>query len=403
MQLVVASSSQRALSLGAMLMALLVIGLPSAYAVRNGIATNDLPKTVMAFINTTSTGAISGKATVTNIHKPRCMLTAAHVAENISPPNETTWIFQGQSIWEPGKWQRIQSVRMYPAFTSPMTDLAVLWLKNEDPPAGDTTHPRMKEPGDYAKIDHGGLIPNTDTGVTIMGYGTGGLTTPQTGVKRKGTSIFIGLVSGPALNPPEDGGYYVSLAGTAGHITCPGDSGGPLFKLNDYSRTYGVASTSTCSPSIGAKHTSVDSAKKPGGFSNLEWVNRNATELCGIVMSFFFPGYGYVTGTLVGATYTYSDDTLVDGDVYCDPTIDLGDPGDDCHEIVHSGEYLELTAHPDPGWHFASWQHVDEPGHILCPCVGQDETCIASYEDMGYYGPGISIDSAACEVEFLPN
>jgi hypothetical protein len=296
----------------------------------------------------------------------------------------------------------------------PNTDVAVLWLKNEDPPPGDTTHPRMKEPGDYEKIAHGGLIANgTATGVTIMGYGesTGAtLLLGGVGYKRKGLARLLGHIPGTLNLPPEDGGHYVLFRGPTGQIHCPGDSGGPLFKMGDYSRTYGVMSTlhgGDC-PSIERSNvTSVDSSKTATGTSNLDWVNRTATEICGKSMGFFFNPNdgGYVDGTLRNAIYTYSDDPSIDGDVYCDPVVYPGDPASDCGEVVHAEEYLELTAHPDPGWHFVEWQDFFPyaPSYLFCPCVGQDETCTALYEDMGYYDAGISIDDAVCTVVFAPN
>jgi Trypsin/Divergent InlB B-repeat domain len=407
------SSIIRALSgTGIALAALLTV--MKAEAISNGITTSDLAKTVMFVHKYSSTGSDLGVGTAANIFASRCFLSAGHVGENAHPDN--SWVYSGQtySPFFGGKRQKLETIRVLSA-SEVYQDVAVFWAQNSTTPNDDQGRPRLQEPADYTKVDYGGNLPGTTTGVTIFGYGNN---TPQggSGTRRRGIAKYLNYKKGTEVIPALDGARYILGVGPTGQLGCSGDSGGPLFAMGDYSKTYGVLSMGgnllgqDCSGSatgaLGNFYTAIDSAKRnvAGAQSNKEWVDKQTTDICGKKMSFFFGApSGYLTGTLEDYRYVYSDNLSINGAIDCDPTVDAEDPpgtGMDCDEMVHEGETLEFTATPDSGWHFAEWMDADPETNTNCPCVGQGATCTVEYEDMGYYDDDESIDDSLCMVVF---
>jgi hypothetical protein len=134
----------------------------SAYAIRNGIVTNDLPKTVMIMYEPPPMGFTgSALSTVTNISRPRCFLGDAHSFEDANLENLD--IKQGQQ--DPfEKYQDVEDVKIHHQHERFWTDLAVTWVKNKQGGAF------MQDPTDYAPIPYGGSLPVSSTGA-FMGYG----------------------------------------------------------------------------------------------------------------------------------------------------------------------------------------------------------------------------------------
>lgn len=372
----------------------------TGWAIRDGFQTNELPKTVMALETRTSTGMFLGYGTATNIFAPRCLLTAGHVVQAVTAGE--SWAFQGENVKSGGKWQlwekfvpRDGSVREQ--------DLAVIWLQNSKAPPEAVT-PRMQEPGDYSHIEYGGLFPASETGTSMMGYGKN-MTGSGAGIKRKGYAKYTAYNPGTNVNPPLDGGWYHIDKGPTGQFTCGGDSGGPLFRMGNFAKTYGVASAvgSLNGPEcgtgflLGMIYTSIDSAKIQGGTSNKEWVDQTTTDIC-TKKALFIPMdfHGSVTGTLQNYRYIYSDMPQMNGSISCALS-----GGSDCVENVHYQESLSVTAVPYSGWQFSSW--LNGGGSLKpCPCVGQGANCTIEYDDIGYYDEEISSDEAICIASFQP-
>lgn len=404
-----------------------VIGASSAFAIRQGTATNDLLKTVMATKATITVGQENFDiwGTATNVKYPRCFLTAEH---NLTNPNTQQSIgdaqisiVQGQHpITQGGKSQKVggrsTSHEAY-AYATPMWfDLVVLLLEAKE---GEN---RLVK-ADYAPIAYGGNLGPANTAYTgqgfgsgaetaghrdvdIIGYGafsgstmTGPLSVMGMGHKRKGVAHARNLVSGPSQTPAKTGGFYTVVpTASGGKLACPGDSGGPLFKTGDTTTTYGVASgasPTSCNAATFVYYTVIDDNRiLPNGDSTKKWIDTNVALVCAARLNSFInpTNGGAVTGTLVGATFTSEDNTIIDGDIACGVGTD-----DDCTEMVHDGESITLTATPDTGYHFVRWQDkINE-----CPCDGStDPECLVEFDDMGTYTEEVSIDVSDCEAVF---
>jgi Trypsin len=211
--------------------------------------------------------------------------------------------------------------------------------------------------------------------------------------------------------PPRDGGFYTLLSqGPTSQMACVGDSGGPLFRSTgtgaQYGRTFGVASAiaGSCDTGQFTFFTSLDTAARPGNLSNKAWVDRAITETCTKKVSVVVPPEGKVEGSLMNASFTYSDDISINGEIDCP----FNDPARDCVENVHYDESLAVVALPtSPSYIFKEWVTPilnPSPWDALCPCVGQGASCNILYDDIGYYDADVSTDNVVCEAvfEFTP-
>lgn len=364
--------------------AVLFIG--TAYAIRNGIDTNEHEKTIMAWLKD-SENSNSG-STVQNIWEPRCILTAGHVATEEGPD---TWIFQGQHTNQPGKWQRIES-RAILTDGNVYQDLAVLWLKNEDQVPGDGK-PRIRE-GDYIPWAYGGVYPTPGSG-TIMGYGENALVSGR-GHKRKGFATVAALIYGTS-----SGAYYRITPNPTWQLACKGDSGGPLYggplSPNGNNITRAVASRSL--PNSIACNAVTESHYTALVGTNMTWVKEKVKALCGKPMKAYLGGGGAsITATnQIHPHEVYPDDIWIDGDLNPCTAADQSD----CSEMIHHDESIILLATAQANFRFDKWVSSPNP----CPCATQGDPtqnpCTVTYDQMGTYMAGISYDMADCRATFV--
>ena len=403
-----------------------IIGVGTTFAIRQGTPTNDLLKTVMALKAeiTVDGNTTHVWGTATNITYPRCFVTAAH--NFINPLNggeigdNQIGVVQGQhpATGSGGvKFQLLANRFPHGEFDvqAPMwADIAVFQVEKE---AGAN---RLQK-ADYAPIEYGGDLGPANTTYTGATFGSGAQTTGHRDVdimgygafsgstmmeptkamglghKRKGVAHARNLVSGSLQNPVKIGGFYTVVpTSSGGQLGCYGDSGGPLFKTNDTTRTYGVlvgtTAGSTCNAATYSYYTAIDEL---GTQTMKAWVKSAVTAICATELntSISPSNTGKVTGTLEDDPDIYPGDPLVDGDIACGTGTD-----GDCKEMVHDGEWINLTATANSGYSFYRW----EDGLYHCPCNGSSSvTCNLAYDDLGTYGVDISVDKSDCKAVFV--
>ncbi|MBK8254878.1 MAG: hypothetical protein IPK82_19740 [Polyangiaceae bacterium] len=349
------------------------------------------------------TPTTSADGTGFNILYPRCILTAEH--------HPVSRIYAGVNLQGnlAGKLNQDVDTRIpHPDPHKSRRDLAILWMKALKSEAGN---PRLQE-ADYSKIElkdsmgltsadlkADGTLNNESAGApidvrligygdndTVMGADTGG------SIRRHGDAEARFFIQGSAqtVYPKFQGGFYhiVAKAGAAARAACSGDSGGPV--LHD-GKAFAVISNSEdvdCNKVTWTRATSLDKGAIPNKKSNWDWVHETAEKTCGKKMGAGKGCDGKVIGTVSPAQSMALDSTL-------NSEIRVGEDNcfgeEDPTEMVHYGQTITLTATPNPGYQFDHWTGS------YCPCEGSSSpTCVASYNDIGFYTETVSIDESFC-------
>lgn len=425
-----------------------------ALAIRYGTATNDLPKTVMAFAALESWGQTPGSTqmsyksgTVTNVWNPRCFLTARTILRKGDSTDISylsgAYVIQGEAPFIPSLgWPSHSPLTGVTSTGTKLQELersaidfnhnlAVLWVKNELQPTAQQSpktfrYARMAEPVDYAPITYGGslgvgtitddayshTLANGHQDVDIIGYGTVTGTVIaynppvvewyDTDSKHKGIAHARNLYTGTQWWER----HYNVYEGTGGVLGCNADIGGPLFKRNDATNTYAVMReqfgfNGSCKEAFASKYIAIDDTAS-GSDTIKKWVDRKTTIECGKPLGFIPQGQGKIMGALQGYRYIYADDSEVNGSIACNDYVCSGGSCStvlDCEEMLHGDESIAVEAIPSTGYTFDHWEAATG---YPCPCVGQDATCAYTYDDAGYYAAGVSIDDTRCIAVFTP-
>ena len=340
---------------------------------------------------------------------PRCAVTAEHVT--LSRVEDGTGKYQEVNNQTPRGWH-VSPQPATPYSRNAYGDLEVGWMEART--GGDYLDTDGLDWLDIAEVpgttptSTSTTQPNSTTtaplwslGGELIGWGRN--ETNAAGVDLREAS-FVGYQLRNGSSAGFDYGGTLLLGTYYTPKPCGGDSGGP-FVVNG--SVYGLQSATPpwgCGPVlaswVGVFHhvgilTAFNSYAAASEESNYDWLDRTIESVCGKALSVSVDGEGSVTGDRSGASVrTFTDLPSIDGAVDCSFT-----DGDDCGEMVHFGESIQLSASAEPDWEFSEWQ--SGASGAACPCEGDtSETCDVVFDDMGEYDASTSIDDVVCVAVF---
>ena len=392
---------------GALVAVVVALGLipGAAQGVLNGTEGGGTPEAVYR-----AAGPQGGAGTAFTVRYPRCMLTADHIVP--------TTIFRGSDS------QNIKANMRRPTADDPLSswnDLRLLWTTNYQGGSRlDLTgaQPLEVRPDATTAIavpainpTAGGAIPwaNYQTPVSLLveGYGMASAMTASAGVLRFGEFTAIGRANGLASG--RDQGSVWVLASGQGYGICDGDSGGPAF--NSLGQVIGVVH-GTGNPACAEAPTDASGSYLTNGhqgfvtgfsaeaagdaMSTWDWVDMGIELMCGKQLRVETVGEGSVSGDRSGtAVRSFQDRPVIDADIDCA----WDDSSDDCIDVLHHEQSMDLTAEADAGWDFSEWWSGDQGD---CPCDGSDDpTCPVDVDDLGEYTDAVSFDHGSCVAVFI--
>jgi len=228
---------------------------------------------------------------------------------------------------------------------------------------------------------------------TIYGYGDS-QTDAGSGTLRRGTMRITGWMSG-AQNLTTGGGPALILQNDNGKGVCSGDSGGPVIQGGKVVGVISRGNNGRCLPNT-APDGSPDYRDEFGAAAGIDnwtesWLDRTIERICGKELSVHVEGHGTITGRKETDSTHHWAEAIINRNIDCgsEPLAE-----EDCAEMIHDNETIELTAEPVDGAEFEMWSGE------RCPCDGSDEPTCPIDDSIGEYTADDSIDSAYCVANF---
>jgi len=208
------------------------------------------------------------------------------------------------------------------------------------------------------------------------------------GPLRRGNFRINGKTDGSGITPAVDGIILHNQADN-GDGSCDGDSGGPVVQNGKVVAVHSGSTNADCSPNYtdtgGYTHHPETSLETALLGAPKAWLEEAIERVCGKTLTVGTIGFGRVEGTLEGGDAPAYADTSINKAINC-PF--------DCSEMIHDGQSMTLTAHPEGDAEFIVWSGD------RCPCAGTDDPECPIDDSIGEYGPDVSVDSASCHAHF---